>query len=96
MPSPIISNDLRTLWANFTNKDIIDYFKEKNVNVQIPNSSNRHFKIRGSKRKVDLYATTGTVSANQVKRLGLKYCSFKEMTPERALERVLTLANLGY
>lgn len=96
MPSPIISQELRDAWNKLSNKDIINLFKSKNVNVQIKNSDNRHFKIIGSKRKVDLYATTGTVSSNQIKRLNLSYCSFKEMLPQRAIERALTLANLGY
>lgn len=94
--SPSISKELREAWTNFSNQQIIDFFKNKNINIQLSNSGNRHFKIRGKKRKVDLYATTGTVSANPVKRLNLKYCSHKEMMPERALERIMSLANFGY
>ena len=95
MPSPIISSDLRKAWSALSMSDIRKILLQKGAQkVEIKNEKNRHLKIKGKSRSVDLYATTGTVSANRKGKL--KYCSHKEMMPERAFECILTLAHIGY
>lgn len=94
MPSPIISVDLRAKWNAISDNEIIAHFKSKNLIVELKNRGNRHFKITGSSRPVELYATTGTVNASF--HDGKKPASFKKMPPARAFERVVSLANIGH
>ena len=95
MPSPTVSVELRKSWLSLSMSDIRNILLKKGAHkVEIKNEKNRHLKIKGKSRSVDLYATTGTVSANR--KGDLKYCSHKEMQPERAFDRIITLANIGY
>lgn len=98
MPSPTISKNVRKSWFQTNDLTIINFFKDKNIEIELKNDNNRHFKIFGDKRTIDLYATTGTISSNKTK-LGdktLNYCSYKEMLPERAFDRIFSLATIGY
>lgn len=94
MPSPDISIELRQSWSSMSNLDIKQALQEKNLSVRLMNEKNRHFKITGDVRTVELYATTGTVNA--VKHGRLKPSKAKLMMPERAFSRVLSLANIGH
>jgi hypothetical protein len=94
MPSPEIKPELRVAWNKMTNCEVRKSLLDLGLQVELKNSKNRHFKIKGKIRQVDLYASTGTVSANR--KGDLKYCSHKEMMPLRAFDRIKTLANIGY
>lgn len=96
MPSPIISTELRQAWKKLSISNIIDILSKKGLNVELKNYDSKHLKIKGKVRAVDFYASTGTVSANPVESAKLSYCSYKEMMPERAFERILSLANIGH
>lgn len=94
MPSPILSVDLRAKWNAISDNEIIEHFKAKKLDIELKNRDNRHFKITGASRPVELYATTGTVNASF--HDGRKPASFKKMPPARAFERAESLANIGY
>lgn len=94
MPSPIISIELRNAWKSLSVETIKEKLENFGLKVEIKNFNNKHIKIIGKARQVDLYASTGTVSAN--KSSSFKYCSYKEMMPERAFKRILSLSNIGY
>lgn len=94
MSISLISNELRKKWSALDNKSVLSKLESLGLFVELKNSRNRHFKITGKTRVVELYATTGTVnSAPQGK---MNACSYKGMEPERAFKRILSLANIGY
>lgn len=94
MPSPSISRERRTQWQALSNQAIIDTFTAAGVTVTLKNSNNRHFKVKGHARPVELYATTGTVNAAQHQHR--KACTARNMSPERAIERAISLAKHGH
>lgn len=97
MPSPNISKELRISWVNFENDKIISTLTSQGIpkeNILVLNSKNRHFKILGQKRTVELYATTGTVNSAPLGSLGAS--TAKGMYPERAIKRIVSLANIGH
>lgn len=89
-----ITPELRDAYKSFSNKDFFDKFKNKVQDVKISCDKNRHIIIKGLKRTVSLYATTGTVNA--APENGYNSVNIKGMKPERAIERVISLANFGY
>lgn len=75
-------------------KELIAFFEQKGLTVKLNHSKNSHMTITGKVRRVEFYPTTGTV--NCIQSNNLKPCTFREMELSKALERVVTLANIGY
>lgn len=90
----LISRELRLEWASLSIESIKASLSERGLNFRLANSKNRHFVVQGKVREVSLYATTGTVNAK--KHEGMKPTIAKEMSPERAFDRLATIANIGY
>jgi len=88
------SLELRKAWSAMTDFEIKDLISEKGVKVSLLNTQNRHFKISGKVRDVELYATTGTVNA--AKHENLKPVTAKEMKPHRAILRAVSIADIGH
>lgn len=93
-PQELATNELRESWKLLSEQSLNQKLTDLGLDFRLCNSKNRHYKIFGTFRNVDLYATTGTVIA--AKHKNLKPCKTIGMKPERALERVKSLANLGY
>jgi hypothetical protein len=94
MSIPIASQSLRSAWQQFDNSSVIRAVEERGLSVRLVNAKNRHFKIAGGLRPVELYASTGTVNACQSHNL--KPYSAKQMAPLRAIERLVSLAIFGH
>jgi hypothetical protein len=94
MPSPIISAELRRAWSDLSNSDIQKKLESFGLTVELKNSKSRHFKVSGSIRPVELYASTGTVNAAPFGKLGSSLA--RGMYPDRALSRVQSLAKIGH
>jgi hypothetical protein len=95
--NPVATKEVRAAWHALPQHKLIDILSERigtDGSVTTCNSASRHIKIIGAERTVELYATTGTVNcAPQGK---LKSCNYKNMMPERAIERAITLAQKGW
>ena len=74
--------------------EICDFFTSRGLTIKTYFSKNRHMTVTGKVRRVEFYPTTGTV--NCIAANGLKPCTFRDMELNKALERVVTLANIGY
>ncbi len=94
MPSPQIAPEIRQAWRALTNQQILDNLKMQGIEVELKNAKSRHFKLQGKVRPVELYASTGTVNA--APHQGKKSSTAKAMMPERALQRAVSLANIGH
>jgi hypothetical protein len=90
----LISPELRIEWANLSIDDIKKSLVDRGLTFKLANTKNRHFVVQGKVREVSLYATTGTVNAK--KHQNMKPTTAKQMSPERAFDRLATIANIGY
>tara|TARA_B100002049_G_C15847452_1_gene277796 strand:+ start:230 stop:535 length:306 start_codon:yes stop_codon:yes gene_type:complete len=91
------TDPVRSAWKAMPNHKLIPALESrlgKDVTVRVCNSTNRHIKVIGPARTVELYATTGLV--NCAPHNNLKPCKFTNMMPSRAIERVATLATQGW
>ena len=95
-PADQVSQDVRDAWRELKFHEFMDKLREKATGcvVRVCSMKNRHIKITGPGRAVDLYATTGTINAAPFK--SMKAARATGMKPERAVERALALSTHGY
>lgn len=80
--------------------DIIDFFTSRNVQAKDSRGletarKHAHLIIKGKERTVNYYPNTGTIYCEPVKNKFKPY-KLKNTNQDRALERILSLANFGY
>jgi hypothetical protein len=86
--------ECRQAWREINNHAIVKRIENAGLQANLMPSNNRHIKITGGLRPVELYATTGTVNASPYGQKGASKA--KGMLPERALERAISLAKHGH
>lgn len=74
--------------------EILNFFEERKVQVEVKNRDNYHMVVTGDERVVNFYPTTGTINCNPCKKY--RAFSLKGARHEVALNRVVDLANIGY
>lgn len=84
----------RKLWLELKKGEVEKTLTRLGLNFKCCNPKNKHFKIKGHKREIHLYATTGTVNAPPYGKL--KACKYTDMKPSSAFDRILSLAKTGY
>jgi len=76
-------------------EEILDFFEDRKVTVEVANRKNYHLIVTGTERVVNFYPTTGTISCNPCKK-HKKAFNLKDTKHETALNRVVDIANIGY
>ena len=74
---------------------VAEYFRSLGLEVKYTPNKSGHVQVIGKERKVNFYATTGTIHANPVKGKFKEY-KLRGASNKRGLERVVSLANHGY
>lgn len=91
------SPETRAAWRALSNEAVLSALQNQlgeSGTIRLCNDKNRHFKIIGNARTVELYATTGLVNCGR--QGSLKPCKHTNMQPERAFSRAVTLAQQGW
>lgn len=89
--------EVRAAWRELETHDITAKLisrLDSAEQVRVCNSRNRHIKIFGPARTVELYGTTGVVNCGP--HNNMKACKHTNMMPERAIDRAITLATKGW
>jgi hypothetical protein len=95
--NPVATRQVREAWREMPFHKLKKILLEKLGNdgeVRSCDSKSGHVKVIGKARTIELYTTTGTVNCSPQGKM--KSCNYKNMMPERAIERVVSLAKHGY